>query len=159
MELATRMLAAHGMPVTPPHSARDGRWPPQRVPVSDGDTTTLASAVVVALHADDHALGGTGRLAVLVPRALREQLAKSVAAALGDSPPAGRVDVIGVRAAKGLEFDAVTVVEPGLIVRESARGVHDLYVALTRPTERLTLVHFGPLPAGLGDGDGRPPAR
>jgi DNA helicase IV len=35
------------------------------------------------------------------------------------------------------------------IVEESHRGVNDLYVALTRPTQRLTVLHHGTLPAGL----------
>jgi DNA helicase IV len=51
--------------------------------------------------------------------------------------------------AKGLEFDTVCVLEPAAIVAESARGVNDLYVALTRPTQRLTVLHAGDLPAGL----------
>jgi DNA helicase IV len=51
--------------------------------------------------------------------------------------------------AKGLEFDAVTVVEPAAIVAESPRGASDLYVALTRPTQRLTVLHHDDLPEGL----------
>jgi len=60
-----------------------------------------------------------------------------------------RVEVVTVDEVKGLEYDGVTVVDPIGIVRESARGVNDLYVALTRPTQRLTVVHRGRVPAGL----------
>jgi len=61
--------------------------------------------------------------------------------------------VLPVSAAKGLEFDAVVLVEPAELVAESPRGRNDLYVALTRATQRLTVVHREPLPAvlhGLG---------
>ena len=43
------------------------------------------------------------------------------------------------------------LVEPGDILRGSARGANDLYVALTRPTQRLRVLHSDPLPAGLTD--------
>ena len=60
------------------------------------------------------------------------------------------VSVLTVREAKGLEFDTVIVVEPAEIIAESARGLNDLYVALTRPTQRLHVVHARELPAGMG---------
>ena len=47
------------------------------------------------------------------------------------------------REAKGMEFDHVIVVEPALIVEEGAggQGLRELYVALTRPTTTLVVVH------------------
>jgi DNA helicase IV len=50
---------------------------------------------------------------------------------------------------KGLEFDAVLVVEPARILAEGPRGAADLYVALTRATQRLGVLHQGPLPQAL----------
>ena len=50
---------------------------------------------------------------------------------------------------KGLEFDTAIIVEPGLIVDEIDRGASALYVAMTRPTQRLYLIATTPLPAGL----------
>jgi DNA helicase IV len=64
-----------------------------------------------------------------------------------DSP----VSVLPVGAAKGLEFDVVVVAEPAEILAASARGANDLYVALTRPTQHLTVVHTADLPAGMDD--------
>jgi len=63
-----------------------------------------------------------------------------------------RVAVLTPREAKGMEFDHVIVVEPALIVAEAAegQGLRELYVALTRPTTTLVLVHARPLPAELG---------
>jgi DNA helicase IV len=51
--------------------------------------------------------------------------------------------------AKGLEFDAVVVVEPARLVREAPQGLRALFVALTRPTRSLTIVHAEPLPDAL----------
>ncbi|BDH57760.1 hypothetical protein MTP03_26990 [Tsukamurella sp. PLM1] len=64
------------------------------------------------------------------------------------------VRVLSVRDSKGLEFDHVVVVEPRLIVGEPAavefdRGLRDLYVALTRATQTLTVVASGSLPRAL----------
>ena len=50
---------------------------------------------------------------------------------------------------KGLEFDAVLVVEPERILTENPRGAADLYVALTRATQRLGVLHLGALPSAL----------
>lgn len=48
--------------------------------------------------------------------------------------------------AKGLEFDSVIVVDPSGILAESPKGGQDLYVAMTRATRRLTIVHDDDLP-------------
>ncbi len=50
---------------------------------------------------------------------------------------------------KGLEYDAVLVVEPARILADGAAGAADLYVALTRATQRLGVLHRGPLPHAL----------
>jgi DNA helicase IV len=54
-----------------------------------------------------------------------------------------------IASAKGLEFDSVIVVEPARLVEESPQGLRALYVALTRTTRRLALVHAEPLPEAL----------
>jgi DNA helicase IV len=54
-----------------------------------------------------------------------------------------------VAEAKGLEFDAVVVLDPAAILAASVRGASDLYVALTRATARLGVVHPGDLPPVL----------
>jgi DNA helicase IV len=58
--------------------------------------------------------------------------------------------VLGVTDAKGLEFDTVVLVEPADVLAASPRGINDLYVALTRPTQRLHVLASGPLPDGMG---------
>ncbi|WP_352396657.1 AAA family ATPase [Kineosporia sp. NBRC 101677] len=66
----------------------------------------------------------------------------------GTSGPA-RVVVLEPRETKGLEFDAVIVVEPERILAASPRGLSDLYVAVTRATQRLGVVHCAELPQSL----------
>ena len=87
---------------------------------------------------------------------LREPLARALAGmlphgTLGDGSAAldTRVSLLTVPEVKGLEFDQVVVVEPTALIEDAARGVHDLYVALTRATRELVVVHTRPLPRGF----------
>ena len=57
------------------------------------------------------------------------------------------VTIVPAPAAKGLEFDAVVVVEPAAIAGDDHRGLRLLYVAMTRPIQHLSVVHAQPLPA------------
>ncbi|MEU1309214.1 ATP-binding domain-containing protein [Streptomyces cinnamoneus] len=86
-----------------------------------------------------------GRLAVIAPRGLHAALAAALPAASTGTVPdlTSPVVLLDPRQAKGLEFDAVIVAEP------QEFGLSDLYVALTRATQRLALVHTAPLPASL----------
>jgi superfamily I DNA/RNA helicase len=98
---------------------------------------------------------GEGRLGVIVPELRLDEVAAAVTqqipdTALGEDPELTRtVVVLTVKNAKGLEFDSVVLVDPAGIIDESPRGQSDLYVALTRATQRLTILHEGPLPASL----------
>ena len=60
-----------------------------------------------------------------------------------------RVELVPVRLCKGLEFDHVVIIEPAAIVRSEDRGLHWLYVALTRAVSSLTVVYTEPLPSEL----------
>ncbi|QEN15693.1 RNA polymerase recycling motor ATPase HelR [Mycolicibacterium sp. ELW1] len=71
--------------------------------------------------------------------------------------PPGMPGVVAPSETKGLEFDAVLVVEPERILADGPRGAAELYVALTRATQRLGVLHQDPLPpalAGLVEYDG-----
>ncbi|MCE6999121.1 DUF2075 domain-containing protein [Saccharothrix sp. S26] len=81
-----------------------------------------------------------------------EEFVRAEAGREGTSVVIGPPDVPGAVAAsetKGLEFDAVLVVEPERIIADGPRGAAELYVALTRATQRLGVLHRGPLPAAL----------
>jgi DNA helicase IV len=60
--------------------------------------------------------------------------------------------VVSPPEAKGLEFDAVVVVEPALVAQagdDHHAGLRLLYVALTRAVQTLTVIHSQPLPPAL----------
>ncbi|GHE97356.1 DNA helicase [Streptomyces werraensis] len=86
-----------------------------------------------------------GRLAVIAPRELHRALAARLDGVTAGAEPdlTHRVVLLDPRQAKGLEFDSVLVVEPGRY------GTSDLYVALTRATQRLGVLHTEPLPDSL----------
>jgi DNA helicase IV len=150
MALATRTARAAGLRVTPPRSARQGEWPPAAIRAPD-DGAEPAEAVLDRLREDDAALGG-GRFAVITATERRPQLAADLARLMaGEVGLAERVDVHTPASVKGLEFDAVVVVDPAAILAASPRGANDLYVALTRCTQRLAVLHHGDLPAGLDE--------
>jgi DNA helicase IV len=65
----------------------------------------------------------------------------------GDDVP--RIAVVPASLAKGLEFDAVVVVDPAAIVAAEPRGLHRLYVVLTRAVSSLVVLHRGDLPEAL----------
>ncbi len=83
-----------------------------------------------------------GLVALIVPDELIEP-------ALAHENAFEGIPLLTPRAAKGLEFDHVIVVEPALVA-EHEQGLRELYVALTRPTTTLVVLHARPLPAELG---------
>ncbi|MBO0890260.1 MAG: AAA family ATPase [Acidothermales bacterium] len=113
----------------------------------DGLVDALAKAVT-----DETSANPDGMVAVVAPRALRAALDTALADLLPGlvTPRRTQLDspavVLDVVEAKGLEFDSVVVVEPALVLAEGDRGAHDLYVALSRATKRLGVVHSGDLP-------------
>jgi DNA helicase IV len=68
---------------------------------------------------------------------------------LDGGEPSAQLTLVPVTLAKGLEFDQVIVVEPSRIAAAERRGLHRLYVALTRAVSRLTVLHSEPLPDAL----------
>jgi hypothetical protein len=78
------------------------------------------------------------------------------AEALDDDAEAPALAVVPASLAKGLEFDAVVVVDPAAIVAAEPRGLHRLYVVLTRAVSTLVVLHRGDLPAPLAVSPSRP---
>ncbi|MEU8283361.1 ATP-binding domain-containing protein [Micromonospora sp. NPDC048905] len=139
MAVAADVLAEIDPTLRPPRSVREGGVPPwdRTVPAE-----RLAAELVAEATREATALT-EGRLGVLVPAGRVGELGSAVTAALpeaavGEHPELeSRVVVLTVAQAKGLEFDSVLVVDPDRMVAESPRGRSDLYVALTRATQRL----------------------
>ena len=151
MAVAADVLAAIDPSLPPPRSVRSEGVAPWALRVG-GDT--LAQALVDAVRREA-ADARDGRVGVLVPDGREAELGHELMAALpeaavGEQPDLrNKVVMLTVRQAKGLEFDAVVVVQPDEIVAESPRGLSDLYVAVTRATRRLGVLHTTDLPKEL----------
>jgi len=131
MDFALPLLDRIAPEVEPPLAYRKGGDPPRLVHVGEEEVLETALREAVALEDLD------GLLAIIVPRSLT----------VDDSFP---FPILTPRQAKGLEFDHVVVVEPAAIADDGDRGLRELYVALTRPTKTLVVVHARPLPELLG---------
>ncbi|MFE4501606.1 RNA polymerase recycling motor ATPase HelR [Rhodococcus sp. NPDC056743] len=128
MSVAAAVLAEFAPSVSPPESVRSCGVAPWSKRVEGGE---LDSAIEEFVHEE---AGREGTSVVI-------------------GPP-GVPGTVPASETKGLEFDAVLVVEPERILAQGPRGAADLYVALTRATQRLGVLHQGPLPqalAGLGE--------
>ncbi len=126
MAAANELLAAGQLR---PRSVRAAGESPWRV------RSTLADlARVVDGIAEEHL---RGQFAVIAPPGRLASLRES-----------GTTTLLTPAEAKGLEFDSVLIVDPARIL-EAPRGRNDLYVAMTRATRRLGIVHLGPLPDEL----------
>jgi DNA helicase IV len=117
------------------------------------DASALAKTVAeIVEHELAVAEGGT--VGVVVPAPLLADVTEAVVERLpretSGEPLETPVSVLSVQAAKGLEFDNVVLVEPAAVVAGGRNGLRDLYVALTRPTQRLVVVHARDLPRELG---------
>jgi DNA helicase IV len=151
MELAARVLAVAEPDLRPPSSVRQTGDPPRIVPVDDADLAVRAAAVAV----EERNTVDPGSVAVIAPDTLVDAVAGALDAAgveFGRAARNGlesRVTLVPVSLVKGLELDAAVVVEPAAIVDEQAQGLRALYVALTRATKRLAIVHARPLPDAL----------
>jgi len=139
---AETMAISHQLPITPSRTVRSSEWPVE----------TVAYAAEAVRRDRAHGAGGT--LAVIVVDAGLDGLEKTLRAEFGDLVGVGalglshEVTLLTPQEAKGLEFDAVIVVDPAAILASSERGAGALYVAMTRATQRLYLV--GDTPRGTG---------
>jgi DNA helicase IV len=138
MELAAAVVRAEHPDFEPPRSVRATGVRPWIRRVA-GDLPGAVEEAVADLTPAE------GRLAVIAPRDLHRALAARLdGVTAGAEPDLTRtVVLLDPRQSKGLEFDSVLVVEPGRY------GTSDLYVALTRATQRLGVLHTGELPKGL----------
>jgi DNA helicase IV len=144
MEVAGRVLAVAAPHLRQPRSIRSTETPPARVAIGPGEDMAARVAAIVAA---EQGRVGTGSVAVIAPEALVDGIGDGLRR--GGLEPGGLespVTLLPVGVVKGLEFDSVVVVEPARIVRDAPQGLRALYVALTRATKRVTIVHAEPLP-------------
>lgn len=140
-DLAAKVLALAMPGMESPRAVRSTGVVP-RFAASDGDLGAAVRAEVERLLADVD-----GTVGVVVAMGRRAE-ARRWLAGLGE-----RVVALGSLEAKGLEYDATIVVSPAEIADESPAGLRVLYVALTRATQRLTVLSGE---RDRADGDGVP---
>jgi DNA helicase IV len=141
MTATAELFAAHHPGLRPPRSVRRAGEHPWRRRTTPAELPGVLVGLA-ARHGD-----GDGRLAIILPPAHR---ARSTAALPVTTPPdlTAPVVVLTPGQAKGLEFDSVIVADPAAILA-GPLGHNDLYVAMTRATRHLGIVHPGPPPAEL----------
>jgi DNA helicase IV len=147
MDVAAAVLAAGGSTASAGRSVRSTGVRPWARRVDEADVADAVADAAAEFAKEE------GTLGVIVPRARLDAVTAAMAARVpsasaGSDLTAGPV-VLPPDGAKGLEFDSVLVVDPAGIVQEGVRGHNDLYVALTRATQRLGIVHPGDVPAEL----------
>ncbi|MEE8667194.1 MAG: AAA family ATPase [Bifidobacterium mongoliense] len=156
-DLASRVANREGLYISTLHAVRTIADSVQLISVEnqsrlEGAVCDAALPLVTAYASSD----GTGRIAVIAPatcrdalrdalrRRLREELDPREFARLdGQRPWDRQIDVCDTESVKGLEYDAVLLVQPGLIAQEAPSrlvAASDLYVSMTRPTQRLVIV-------------------
>ncbi|MGW0661632.1 HelD family protein [Streptodolium elevatio] len=143
MEVAADVMRAGDRAFEPPESVRSTGVKPWSRHAADVPAAVAQAVAREGVGADGG--GAAGRVAVISPPEFLDAVAAAVPhAERGVEPDLTRpLVLLDPRQAKGLEFDSVIVVEP------AAFALADLYVALTRATQRLGVVHAGELPAGL----------
>ena len=148
LDVANRLLPEVAPGVRPARSVRTEGLAPAIVPVVPAELAARAAAEVRAMAAVWTSVG------VVVPPDQRDAVADELARAGVDYGTGARgglartVTLLDPPEAKGLEFDAVVVVEPGAIHTDQ-RGGRLLYISLTRAVQALAIVHARPLPAAL----------
>ena len=166
MEVAARVLDAAVPGLIPPRSIRTEGWPPRFVPAfgdqaaagngqgrKDGKNS-LVAAVAHQVKSELSTLAN-GNLAVICHTAQADAISEALIAAEVDHGLVyergleSQVTIVPVELVKGLEVDTAIVVEPADICQRLPKGMRALYVALTRATQRLVVVHSRPLPEPL----------
>lgn len=150
---AERTLAAAGVDVLPIEAARDLPDCLTFTAATDPIGHVAASVRKGCVWMDGEYGPGEGTLAVIAASDSREKIvsaleydAETERYVRADAAGLTRVSVLSAVEAKGLEYDVVVLVEPSSVLAE---GPGNLYVAMTRPTRRLDILHSGSLPAGM----------
>ncbi len=158
MDPAIATLTVAAPELTAPVAVRGDGEPARFVDLSDDPERELVEEVLRARDASDE-----GNVAVVVPESQYDvvvELLNDAGLEVGRGPRDGldrQISVVPVGLVKGLEVDTTVVVDPGAIVREESQGARALYVALTRSTQRLSIVHDGAVPSWLATMAGAAP--
>lgn len=151
MDLAAKVLTLAAPGLRAPRSIREAG----DAPVIESTTDTTFGADLCGAVRREVAAVGSGSVAVICPSSWVDLVERALVGGGVDFGQAHRgrfdhqVTVAPVRLVKGLELDACIVLDPQVILDEEHRGAQTLYVALTRATKRLSILHINPLPEVL----------
>ncbi len=151
LDFASRLLSHIAPGLSPASSVRQD---PGALQIRRAGQGEIGDALVAVC---EEALSRAGSAAVIAADEQIPELAATLAAAgvphavLEGAATGEVITLVPVTLAKGLEFDQVIVYEPAQIATAEMRGLHRLYVALTRAVSRLTVLHSRPLPPALSD--------
>ncbi|WP_282945428.1 HelD family protein [Cellulomonas endometrii] len=152
---AERVGRAAGLPLSPTTSARDVEDALRTESVDAAQVAETVARVAEEALAEVRDANGAGRVAVIAApesvRVLAAVLPGAGATRAGAPDLDAPLTLMTPTQSKGLEFDVVVLVEPADVLKG---GAGDLYVAMTRPTQGLRVVHSRPLPAGWHGPDG-----
>lgn len=150
-DAAVSVARAAGLEISAPRAIREGNWSPSARVVG---AENLMQSVVTTVSEEVSRSGG-GLIGVIVADSRYREVATAISTAhrgnTGTSKSAleHQILVLTPWEAKGLEFDVVIIVEPMDLIEAANGSVGDLYVSMTRPTQRLHLIAGTELPAGL----------
>ena len=165
LELANKVLALAAPDLATPKAVRSVGTPPRIIQIERESTSSVDDLVrrsVSLVEEESEALGG-GSVAVIAPQSLIDDVDAALEARgidYGRATTASRnvsgplhpkIALMPVQLVKGLELDGTVVIEPATILDEEPQGLRALFVALTRSTKRLAIVHDRELPAVLRD--------
>ena len=148
--VADALLAAMNPELTPPVSIRDGNDPVEWHRIDKPSDSIAAIVSIVERLAQDRTT------AVITARSSAHELDATRIALQAGWPRSAtdKLRVLDVAEVKGLEFDNIIVIEPAEFLQESIQGMQDLYVAMTRATQQLHVVHALQLPDVLAGFEG-----
>ena len=151
MDLATRVMQAAAPSQVAPVSVREGDQAPKFV---NCQSSELSAKLIIETKSLVEEISD-GNIAIVCPDEMTEEVCRvldSAKISYGRAASSGiesGLTVVPVSVVKGLELDGVIVVEPARIVAAQTHGLRALYVALTRSTRRLTVLHSQPLPSAM----------
>jgi DNA helicase IV len=152
MALADKVMLEAAPSLRAPKSVREGDFGPDIVEAKSGKDwldVVIEQAKILLTNV------GEGNVAIVCPDDMTDAIDSALTAAgvahgrANTTALDSRLTVVPVSVVKGLELDGVLVVEPARIVASQVHGLRSLYVALTRSTQRLTVVHSEPLPRSM----------
>ena len=165
LELANKVLALAAPDLATPKAVRSVGSPPRIIEVDGGELAPIERLVersVEIVEEESEALGG-GSVAIVAPESVIDLIDAALEARSIDygrattasrnvsGPLHPKIALVPVQLVKGLELDGTVVIEPATILAEEPQGLRALFVALTRSTKRLAVVHARSLPEVLRD--------